>query len=154
PMIRMLRVLGIEDVPCPPHRPDKKPFVERCIETLKYEHFARFAPTTLAEAQAVLANFPHYYNEQRPHQGQACQNRPPEIAFPTATLPKLPTLPDMVHPRTTGLIAFRDEFTGDGSPVMALFRLIGIPMRLAAPIGSSPSPLISSEWSSLWNIKA
>ncbi len=23
PMIRMLRVLGIEDVPCPPHRPDK-----------------------------------------------------------------------------------------------------------------------------------
>jgi hypothetical protein len=119
PMIRMLRVLGIEDVPCPPHRPDKKPFVERCIETLKYEHFARFAPTTLAEAQAVLANFPHYYNEQRPHQGQACQNRPPEIAFPAATLPKLPMLPDRVHPdywlnSIQGRI-YRRRVTSDGT---------------------------------------
>ena len=98
PMIRMLRVLGIEDVPCPPRRPDKKPFVERCIETLKYEYFVRFAPTTLVEAQDVLAHFPRYYNELRPHQGKACQNNPPETAFPTASLPPLPQLPDLVHP--------------------------------------------------------
>lgn len=98
PMIRMLRVLGIEDVPCPPHRPDKKPFVERCIETLKYEHFARCAPTTLVEAQEALATFPRYYHEERPHQGQACQNRTPEEAFPRATLPVLPKLPDVVNP--------------------------------------------------------
>jgi hypothetical protein len=100
PMIRLLRVLGIEDVPCPPHRPDKKPFVERCIETLKSEHFAHFAPTTLVEAQDALATFPRYYNQERPHQGQACQNRTPEEAFPSATLPTLPTLPHTVNPDT------------------------------------------------------
>ena len=119
PMIRMLRVLGIEDVPCPPHRPDKKPFVERCIETLKYEYFARYAPTTLLEAQEVLANFPRYYNEQRPHQGQACQNRTPEEAFPVANLPVLPTLPHEVNPdgwlRSIQRRIYQRRVTSDGT---------------------------------------
>ena len=106
-------------LPCPPHRPDKKPFVERCIETLKYEYVARFAPTTRVEAQEVLANFPRYYNEQRPHQGQACQNRPPEEAFPATTLPKLPMLPEIVHPddwlRSIQRRIYQRRVTSDGT---------------------------------------
>jgi hypothetical protein len=35
PMIRFLRVLEVEPVPCPPHRPDKKPIIERLIYTFK-----------------------------------------------------------------------------------------------------------------------
>jgi len=33
-LVRMLRVLGVEPIVCPPRRPDKKPVVERCIRTL------------------------------------------------------------------------------------------------------------------------
>lgn len=96
PLVRFLRVLGVEPVVCPPRRPDKKPFVERCIGTLKHEWFARFCPATLAEAYEVLERFPDYYNRQRPHQGRACQNRPPDEAF--SALPPLPRLPDTVNP--------------------------------------------------------
>lgn len=91
PFVRFLRVLGIQDVICPPHRPDLKPFVERGIQTLKYEWLARKMPTTFAEAQERLEDFPAYYNDQRPHQGNACQNQPPSVAFPN--LPLLPHLP-------------------------------------------------------------
>lgn len=96
PLVRFLRVLGVEDVICPPRRPDKKPFVERCIGTLKHEWFASFAPVTLFDAYSVLEAFPHYYNDLRPHQGRACQNQPPSVAFPR--LPKLPELPQVVAP--------------------------------------------------------
>jgi hypothetical protein len=96
PWVRVLHALGVTPVICPPHRPDKKPFVERCIGTLKYEWLARASPTTLAEAHEALAGFPAYYNVHRPHQGRACQNRPPQEAFPN--LPVLPTLPAQVDP--------------------------------------------------------
>lgn len=96
PMVRFLRVLGVEPVICPPRRPDKKPFVERCIGTLKHEWLARFAPDTYADAYEVLEKFPRYHNAERPHQGRACQNRPPDEVFPT--LPKLPELPAQVTP--------------------------------------------------------
>jgi transposase InsO family protein len=96
PMMRFLRVVGVEPVVCPPHRPDLKPFVERTIFTLKYEWLARFAPDTLADAYEVLAKFPRYYNTERPHQGRACGNRPPDEAFPV--LPTLPALPETVSP--------------------------------------------------------
>lgn len=96
PLVRFLRVLGVEPVVCPPRRPDKKPFVERCIGTLKHEWLARFAPATLAEAYQVLEAFPDYHNRQRPHQGRACRNRPPDEAFPR--LPRLPALPATVNP--------------------------------------------------------
>jgi hypothetical protein len=86
----------VEPVICPPRRPDKKPVVERCIGTLKHEWLARFSPTTLFDAHRALERFPHYYNETRPHQGRACQNQPPAVAFPT--LPGLPTLPEKVAP--------------------------------------------------------
>jgi hypothetical protein len=96
PFVRFLRTLGIQDVVCPPHRPDLKPFVERCIGTLKYEWFARHAPTSFVDALETLEQFPRYYNDQRPHQGKACQNQPPSVAFPI--LPDLPRLPETVHP--------------------------------------------------------
>ncbi|MBC7870552.1 MAG: transposase [Chitinophagaceae bacterium] len=96
PFIRFLRVIGVEDVVCPPRRPDLKPFVERCIGTLKYEWFARHFPATFADALEMVEQFPHYYNDERPHQGKACQNQPPSVAFPV--LPPLPQLPEQVAP--------------------------------------------------------
>jgi hypothetical protein len=96
PFVRFLRVLGVEDVICPPHRPDLKPFVERGIQTLKYEWFGRQFPATVRDAIEVLEQFPHYYNDERPHQGIACGNRPPSLAFPN--LPRLRQLPEEVHP--------------------------------------------------------
>ncbi len=86
PLVRFLHVLGVEPKICPPRRPDLKPFVERCIKTLKYEWFAQTRPATWFEA----------YNVLRPHQGRACQNQPPDAAFPT--LPILPSLPEVVSP--------------------------------------------------------
>lgn len=96
PLTRLLRVLGVEPVICPPHRPDLKPVVERCIGTLKHEWLAYHSPATLADGLALLPLFIPYHNQQRPHQGQACHNRIPDEAFPT--LPVLPTLPSQVAP--------------------------------------------------------
>ena len=96
PLVRFLRVLGVEDVICPPHRPDKKPVVERCIGTLKHEWLDRLSPTTFGEALDALVQFPHYYNVERPNQGKACRNQPPAVAFPV--LPTLPQLPETVEP--------------------------------------------------------
>lgn len=96
PFIRFLRGLGIEPVVCPPRRPDLKPMVERCIRTLKEEWFGRAFPTCYPEAFQLLEDFPHYYNELRPHQGQACNNRIPAEAFPE--LPPLRQLPAEVDP--------------------------------------------------------
>jgi hypothetical protein len=96
PLTRLLWALGVEPIICPPHRPDKKPFVERCIGTLKHEWLARHAPQTLAEALDRLAAFERYYHTQRPHQGRACHNRLPCDAFPR--LPALSPLPATVNP--------------------------------------------------------
>lgn len=96
PLIKCLHVLGVEPIICPPHRPDKKPFVERCVGTLKHEWLARYSPATFADAVGVLAPFVAYHNQQRPHQGRACQNRIPDEVFPV--LPTLPSLPTVVSP--------------------------------------------------------
>jgi len=40
--------------------------------------------------------FMEHYNWERPHQGRACHNVPPRVAFPT--LPPLPALPQTVDP--------------------------------------------------------
>jgi hypothetical protein len=96
PMVRFLRVLGIEPVVCPPRRPDLKPIIERLVYTFKHEHLSKAAPQNLAEALDACETFPHYYNSQRPHQGRACGNRPPDEAFPV--LPTLPQLPQKVLP--------------------------------------------------------
>jgi hypothetical protein len=96
PLVRLLRVLGVEPVICPPRRPDKKPYVERCVRTFKQEWLDRFSLDTLADVYEVLEAFPHYHNAQRIHMGRACAGRTPDAAFPT--LPSLPPLPQTVQP--------------------------------------------------------
>jgi len=95
-LVRFLHAVGVEPIVCPPRRPDLKPVVERTIKTLKYEWLARYATDNIADALEVLAQFPHYYNHTRPHQGQACQNQTPDEAFPA--LPELPSIPETVDP--------------------------------------------------------
>src|SRR4051794_26566278 len=53
-------------------------------------------PTNLAEVKELLPTYKHHYNHERPHQGRACKNRPPLIAFPE--LPALPALPLLIDP--------------------------------------------------------
>lgn len=53
---------------------------------------------TVSDAHALLDPFIPYYNQLRPHQGAACQNRIPDEAFPS--LPTLPSLPERVAPNT------------------------------------------------------
>ena len=50
---------------------------------------------SLEEVRRVTEQYQQHYNEQRPHQGQACGNQPPRQAFPM--LPTLPPLPDIVQ---------------------------------------------------------
>lgn len=95
-LVRFLRVLGVDPAICPPRRPDRKPYVERVIGTLKSEWLARYAPVNLADALDVLDGFPHYHNRQRPHFGSACDGRIPDEAFPK--LPLLPRPPTSVNP--------------------------------------------------------
>jgi hypothetical protein len=53
-------------------------------------------PSTLQEVQEVTEAFLQHYNDERPHQGRACENVPPRVAFPR--LPLLPALPERVDP--------------------------------------------------------
>ena len=96
PLVRFLRVVGVEPVICPPRRPDKKPYVERCIGTFKHEWLDRFSLNTMADVFEALEAFPHYHNTMRIHTGRACRGRTPDDAFPQ--LPSLPQLPDGVQP--------------------------------------------------------
>lgn len=96
PLVRFLHVIGVEPVICPPRRPDKKPYVERCIRTFKHEWLDRFSLNTMADCYEALEAFPHYHNSQRIHMGRACQGRIPDEAFPN--LPTLPQLPQTLEP--------------------------------------------------------
>ena len=96
PLIRFLRVLGVEPVVCPPRQPWKKPYVERCIRTFRYEWLDRFSLNTMADCYEALEAFPNYHNRERKHMGRACQGKTPEEAFPV--LPILPELPQVVAP--------------------------------------------------------
>ena len=53
-------------------------------------------PSTLGEVREATKSFLWHYNQERPHQGSACGNRPPQVAFPS--LPALPPLPERVDP--------------------------------------------------------
>lgn len=95
-MSRMLLCLGITPRICPPRRPDKKPFVERLHRTLQEECLLLQHPQTPEAAQEVSEQFRQHYNQERPHQGKACGNVPPQTAFPI--LPTLPPLPARIDP--------------------------------------------------------
>jgi hypothetical protein len=95
-LLRLLLCLGIDPIPCPPQRPDLKPYVERFNKTVIHECLAPAHPTTIAEAQAVVDAYLPFYCTERPHQGDVCHNQPPAQVFPR--LPRLPSVPAMVDP--------------------------------------------------------
>lgn len=88
--------LGVKPNICPPHRPDLNAVVERYHRNLGHECLKVKLPTNLAEVKELLPTYKQHYNFQRPHQGQACKNRPPMVAF--AELPVLPGLPLVIDP--------------------------------------------------------
>jgi transposase InsO family protein len=96
PLRRLLLCLGIEPNICPAHRPDKNAFVERYHRSYGEECLQRHRPATLQQVCEVTAAFLQHYNWERPHQGRACHNIPPRVAFPS--LPTLPALPQRVDP--------------------------------------------------------
>jgi hypothetical protein len=55
-----------------------------------------YRPGDYETVQTITAAFRQHYNEERPHQGQACGNRPPRVAF--ADLPARPAVPALVDP--------------------------------------------------------
>lgn len=124
PLMRFLRCLGINPIPCPPRRPDKKPFIERLIGTLKHECLFRYRPTHRLETARVLEDFRAFYNQERPNQALSCDNRPPQVAFPH--LPRLPVLPDSLNPNAwlnayDGRV-FRRRINANGSFMVDRYR--------------------------------
>ena len=93
---RLWHALGVQVDLCPPQRPDRNAFVERYHRAYQEECLAVQRPADLEHAQQVTSRFQQHYNFERPHQGLACGNRPPRVAFPT--LPQRPPLPSVVDP--------------------------------------------------------
>jgi hypothetical protein len=94
-VIRFCHCLGVAVVVCDPHHPQQNGFVERYHRSYQEECLSRHRPTTLEQVHEVTQSFGEHYNWQRPHQGLACGNRPPRVAFPA--LPPLLKVPDMVN---------------------------------------------------------
>ncbi len=80
--MRYLMALGIHLDICPPRRPDLKPFIERVYRTVQEECLTIEWLDSLADARDALRRYRLRYNNQRPHQGKACGNRPSYVAFP------------------------------------------------------------------------
>lgn len=91
-----LYCLDIEADICPPRRPDKNAYVERYHRTYKYEAILVHQPKNLDEVIEMTTEFVDLYNYKRPHQGQACNNQPPLVAFPD--LSPLAPVPQLVNP--------------------------------------------------------
>jgi transposase InsO family protein len=94
PFLRFWLCLGVEVSICPPRRPDLNAFVERYHRTYEEECLQVYRPADLQTVRTVTAVFQQHYNDERPHQGLACGNRPPRMAFPV--LPSRPSVPLMV----------------------------------------------------------
>jgi integrase-like protein len=95
-LIRFCRCLDIDVQVCDPQQPQQNGFVERYHKTYKQECLQIEQPKTLEKAREVTDTFMTHYNEERPHQGISCGNRPPRTAFPE--LPTLPPVPTTVDP--------------------------------------------------------
>jgi transposase InsO family protein len=96
PFVRFLLCLGIQPHICPPHRPDQNCYVERLHRTYNQECLLVQRPSTAPQVREVTEQFRVHYNYERPHQGRACGNVPPCVAFPS--LPTLPPVPAQVDP--------------------------------------------------------
>src|SRR6266700_1624256 len=95
-LVRFCECLGVGVLLCDPHHPQQNAFVERYHRTYQEECLAVQRPGTVEQVREVTAAFAQHYNQERPHQGRSCGNRPPRVAFPT--LPELPAVPDLVDP--------------------------------------------------------
>lgn len=96
PMLRFLLCLGINPRVCPPHRPDKNPFVERYHRNFKYECQLIEKPTDLNSTREANQRYVHFYNFERPNQAITCGNQPPRFKFPDD--PSLPPVPEIIDP--------------------------------------------------------
>lgn len=96
PILRFLQCLGIDARICPPHHPEKNPYVERYHRNYKYECQLREQPQDLASTIATNQPYVHYYNYERPNQAITCNNLPPLVKFPNP--PRLSPVPATVDP--------------------------------------------------------
>lgn len=96
PFLRFWLCLGVEVNICPPRRPDLNGFVERYHRTYQEECLAITRPADQEAVTSVTSAFQQHYNYERPHQGLACGNQPPRVAFPD--LPPRPPVPATVDP--------------------------------------------------------
>jgi transposase InsO family protein len=96
PFLRFWLCLGVNVIICPPRRPDLNGFVERYHRTYQQECLAITRPADQDAVTTVTATFKQHYNYERPHQGLACGNQPPCVAFPV--LPPRPAVPATVDP--------------------------------------------------------
>lgn len=96
PFLRFWLCLGVQVIVCPPRRPDINGFVERYHRSYEEECLQVYRPADLQTVKTVTAAFQQHYNYERPHQGEACENQPPRVAF--ASLPSRPALPHVIDP--------------------------------------------------------
>jgi transposase InsO family protein len=94
--VRFLLCLGITPKILPPRRPDLNGVIERLHRSYNEECLQREKPRTLEQVIDVTLAYRAHYLEERPHQGRACGNRPPAVAF--ADLPARPPVPTIVDP--------------------------------------------------------
>jgi transposase InsO family protein len=94
--LRFWLCLGVEVMICPPRRPDMNAFVERYHRSYEEECLQVYRPDDLEAVRTVTATFKQHYNHERPHQGLACGNQPPRVAYPV--LPARPAVPPTVDP--------------------------------------------------------
>jgi transposase InsO family protein len=119
--MRFILCCGIKLVICPAHRPDKNGFVERYHRTYQRECLQRTRPADLDAVRTVTANFKQHYNEERPHQGLSCRNKPPRQAFPD--LRARPAVPALIDPDRWLMAVDRQRYlrrvTNDGTVKVA-----------------------------------
>jgi hypothetical protein len=100
PFVRFWLCLGVQATVLPPRRPDLNCYVERYHRAYDEECLSVFRPRDLPQVCAVTARYKQHYNLERPHQGDACGNRPPQVALAqrSAEIPARPPLPAVVDP--------------------------------------------------------
>ena len=100
PFVRFWLSLGVQVTVLPPRRPDLNCFVERYHRAYEEECLRVFRPADLAQVREVTQRYKEHYNSERPHQGQACGNRPPLVALAEWGPSGLarPRVPEMVNP--------------------------------------------------------
>jgi transposase InsO family protein len=94
-LLRFCQSLGIAVLVCDAGHPQQNGFIERYQRPYTQECLQVHRPRTLEAVREITQAFVEHSNWERPHQGIACGNRPPRVAFPE--LPSLPKVPDVVN---------------------------------------------------------